>query len=113
MGNDYIYYIPGDKAPNNEESAMWLFNITAQPSKACVLVHYGDDYPKTGIIVATDSGNDYTDYWGGKTVRTFIFQRIGTATGVLPGGGNWAEYVINCLDAEKDKIADADNTRGI
>ena len=112
VGNDYIQYIPGALAPYNKGSAMWLFNITAQPSKACVLAHYGDDYPRTELIVATDSGNRYTEYWG-KTVRTFILQKIGTATGVMSTGGYWAEFSITCFDAENDSIADADNAHGI
>eukprot|EP00118_Oscarella_pearsei_P005193 m.23561 g.23561 ORF g.23561 m.23561 type:complete len:178 (+) comp28501_c0_seq1:393-926(+) len=113
MTNDYIGYIPGDMSPYNKGNVLFIFNTSMSPSPgyACNLLHFEDDWPTPGIIVATDSGNSYSQFWGKNNVATFAMQQMNRSSGPIghtdEHGEQYDEYVIKCFDVYKSDSADA------
>eukprot|EP00118_Oscarella_pearsei_P026453 m.309931 g.309931 ORF g.309931 m.309931 type:complete len:169 (+) comp48596_c0_seq1:136-642(+) len=96
--NAYLGYIPGDLNPNNPGNVAWIFNtsMTPPPGYACHLLNYENDWPTPNVITASDSGNDYTEFWKTtKNVPTFIIEEVGKKTGII--GHTYCEFVIHCF----------------
>ena len=84
-------------APSSQLDATtggFYFNLEALPSITCTLLHSEDDRVTVGLVIATDSGNDYTSIWG-TIVPTFIISKVDIAAGRILN--NCATYTIYCM----------------